>query len=87
MMTVQAVLLKVFLLPTTDSLHLAAICCLPTDALPRFSNRRPPSLFIELSPHLVSSLIVAQVPPVLAGCTDATQVGWGEIAEDVMQAA
>ncbi len=82
---IQTVLLIMFTTPAADSLHLAAIFCLPASAVLLLCTYCDPSLFIKVPPGSVCSLIVTQVSPMLAGRADTAQVLGREVAEDVMQ--
>lgn len=82
--TIQAVLLIVLMIPAAYSLHFAAVLSLPADTGRVLFLDSGPTLFIELFPGQVGSLIVAQLSPVLAGRTDTAKVFGREITEYLM---
>lgn len=85
--TIQAVLLIVLMSPAAYSLHFAAILSLPADTGRVLFLDGGPTLFIELSPGQVGSLIVAQLSPVLAGGTNTAEVFGREITKYLMHAS
>ena len=83
---IQAILQIALMGPAADSLHLAAVLCLPADMHCVLCMYSSPALLVEGFPGFVGSLVMAQVPPVLAGRTDAAEVFGREVAEYLMHA-
>lgn len=57
--TIQAVLLIALVSPAADSLHLAAVLCLPADMGCVLRTYSGPSLFVKMFPGHIRSLVVA----------------------------